>query len=159
MTEALFIAAAIVAILVGRSLYPLPGLGRTAKLGAARRRTSRMAGSGYLVNGTRRSPVALALTDSTLFYEFSKGQGSIDPESAVAIEYDTALASGVDVPDGRVLRLRTGSETVVEFVLPREDVSSWYRHLPPRPEKTPVSPARLPKPSDGRPSAPIEWLR
>jgi hypothetical protein len=159
MANSLFIAFAAVAIVLGWQFYRMVGRARIAGLMIARRSTSRMVGAGQLVVGARRRAVALSVADSTLFYESSRMQASIDLDSVLAIEYDTVLAAGVDVPEGRVLRLRSEDETI-EFVLPREDVSKWYLNLPPRPERVqapgvPVA-ARADTP---HPTAPLVWLR
>lgn len=158
MTKLLFIASIAAAILLCLAIFRSAGLARIAKFKSARRSTSRLVGSGQLVVGTHRSSVALAVTDTTLFYERDVRKGSVDLDSVLAIEYDTVLAAGVDVRDGRVLRLRSAASTI-EFVLPREDVSNWYMILPPRPEK----PERVVVPwiteASVPPTAPLVWER
>ena len=158
VNDLLLIAAAVVAILLVRQLYRYAGPARIAAFKAARRSTSRMVGSARLVLGTRRRAVGLAVTDKTLLYERPGLRASIDLDTVLAIEYDTALATGVEVRDGRVLRLRRTGGTI-ELVLPREDVSNWYMVLPPHPERerTTVVPwtTRTAAPA----GAPHEWLR
>jgi hypothetical protein len=131
-------------------------MARIARFKTARRSTSRMVGSGQLVVGRHRSAVGLAVTETTLFYERFIRKGSVDLESILAIEYDTVLATGVEVPDGRVLRLRTPPGTI-EFILPREDVSNWYLILPPRPEKS--APGVVPWVTDTSLPPPLAWER
>ena len=158
MTNSLFIALVVVAIMLSLELYRRAGLARVSRFKAARRSTSHLVGSGQLVVGTRRRAVALAVTDTTLFYERSGLQASVELDSVLAIEYDTVLAAGVDVREGRVLRLRSASDTI-EFVLPREDVSNWYQNLPPRPEKAGLPVVPWMTQSNAPPTAPLVWLR
>lgn len=139
MSQLLFVAAIIAVLLLAWELLAASPR-RIAALNDKHRSTSRFVGPAQLVLGHRRRDVALAVTDSTLFYGHSAKPMQIDLGSVLAIEYDTVLAGGVDVPVGRVLRLRSDSETI-EFVLPRDDVSRWYQMLPPHPEKVSSSEA------------------
>ena len=75
--------------------------------------------------------VALSLTGSTLFYENSDMEASLDLQWVREIEYDTDLATGGAPPTGKVLRLRTDSQTF-EFVIPNDILGKWHLMLPPR---------------------------
>jgi len=125
------IAGVLVVAFLGWNLYRRFGSDRIAQLNDGRRATSRMVSRGELVDGNRHLAVAMAVTESTFFYENSDMQASLDLEWIREIEYDTALATGAPVHGGRVLRLRTDRQ-VFEFVLPPDDVSKWYVMLPPR---------------------------
>jgi hypothetical protein len=96
-----------------------------------RRTTSRLVSRGEFVDGNRHLAVALAVTQSTFFYENSEMQASLDLEWVREIEYDTELATGGAVAHGNVLRLRSNSQTF-EFVLPEDAVAAWRTTLPPR---------------------------
>ncbi|HYC93377.1 MAG TPA: hypothetical protein VEO54_29490 [Thermoanaerobaculia bacterium] len=128
-------AGVVAAGLLGWNLYGRFASDRIAGLIEKRRTGSRMVGRGELVDGNRHMAVALALTDSTLFYENSDLQASLDLEWVREIEYDTELVTGQHVEVGRVLRLRSSSRTV-EFVLPQETLTRWHTMLPPRQART-----------------------
>jgi hypothetical protein len=130
MVTWLSIAALVAIVVLGWDLYRRVGPDGIAKINDRRRTSSRMVSAGELVDGSRRLPVALAVTESTLFYENSDIAASLELEWIREIEYDTILATGLDV-EGRVLRLRSDSR-VFEFVLRNDVVSLWYQMLPPR---------------------------
>jgi len=117
------------------SLYRKFGSDRIGSLMETRRKTSRFVSRGLFVDGNRNLDVALALDQSTLFYENSDMKASIDLEWVREIEYDTELATGLVVDGGKVLRLRSKSQTF-EFVLPDADVARWHTMLPRRPGAT-----------------------
>jgi hypothetical protein len=96
-----------------------------------RRAGSRLVSRGELVDGNRHLTVALALTDSTFFYENPEMEASIDLEWVREIEYDNELATGGVVAAGEVLRLRSDSQTF-EFVLANDAAARWHSVLPPR---------------------------
>jgi len=124
------IAVATVALLV----WNLAGRLRSDQIAAfndRRRETSRLVSRGEFVDGNRRMEVALALTDSSIIYENPALEASLALEWVTEIEYDTVLATGLAVADGRVIRLRSHSQ-VFEFVLPIEVVSLWCAALPAR---------------------------
>lgn len=127
----LTIAAVVVVALLGWNLYRRFGTDRIAAFNERRRAGSKIVSRGEYVDGNRHLDVALALTQSTLFYENSDMEASIDLEWVREIEYDTELATGLAIPEGRVLRLRSQSQ-MFEFVLPREHVTRWHMLLPPR---------------------------
>ncbi len=125
------VAAVVVIVLLGWNLYRRFATDRIAAFNDRRRPESKIVGRAEFVDGNRHLDVALALTRSTLFYENADMEASIDLQWVREIEYDTELATGLAIADGRVLRLRSHSQTF-EFVLPRDLVTRWYMQLPPR---------------------------
>ena len=124
------VAIAVVAFL-GWNLYRRLGADRLAELIEQRRSASRMVSRGEFVDGNRHLPVALAVTQSTFFYENADMQASLDLQWVREIEYDTELGTGGAVAGGKVLRLRSDSQTF-EFVVPNDTVARWHLMLPPR---------------------------
>ena len=129
-TWVLIAAVAALAVL-GWTLYRRLASDRIAKFIERRRTTSRMVSRGEFVDGNRHLAVALAVTDSTFFYENSDMQASLDLQWVREIEYDTELATGTAVAGGKALRLRCYSQTF-EFVLPNDVVARWHMMMPPR---------------------------
>lgn len=129
LTWATVLAVVVVAFL-GWNLYRRFGTGRIGELNEGRRASARFVGRGKFVDGNRQLDVALAVTDSTLFYENSDMEAWIDLQWVREIEYDSELATGVAVVRGKVLRLRTQSQAF-EFVVPEEMVAIWSTMLPP----------------------------
>jgi len=129
-TWVLIAAVAVLAVL-GWMLYRRLASDRIAKYMEKRRTTSRIVSRGEFVDGNRRLPVALAVTDSTFFYENADMQASLDLQWVREIEYATELVTGTAVAGGKVLRLRCYSETF-EFVLPNDVVARWHMMMPPR---------------------------
>ena|ERR1700682_1443861 len=127
----LSIAAVAAVGFLGWNLYRRLGSDRIAALNERRRPTSRLVSRGEFVDGNRHLEVALALTQSTFFYENADMQGSLDLQWVREIEYDTELATGTVPPTGKVLRLRSNSQTF-EFVLPNDVLARWHMMLPPR---------------------------
>ena len=138
----LSIAAVVAVALLGWNLYRRFGADRIAELTERRRGSSRMVSRGELVDGSRHMEVALAVTQSTFFYENADMQGSLELQWVREIEYDTRLATGAAVESGKVLRLRCYSQTF-EFVLPDDVVPRWHLMLPPRRSIEPVAAAPL----------------
>lgn len=95
-----------------------------------RRDSSRLVGRGEFVDGPRRMPVALALTDIAFFYENSDIQASLERQWIHEVEYDDELTTGQAIGDGTVLRLRCFSQKF-EFLLPATMVGQWKNALPP----------------------------
>jgi hypothetical protein len=127
-----FVLAAVIALAVlGWNLYRRLGADRIEKFMERRRPTARMVSRGEFVDGNRHLAVALAVTDSTFFYENSDMQASLDLQWVREIEYDSELATGLAVAGGKVLRLRCYSQTF-EFVLPNDVVARWHMMMPPR---------------------------
>ena len=131
MMALLSIAAGVVVALLAWNLIRRFGSDRIGALMEKRRATSRFVCRGELVDGNRHLDVALAVTQSTLFYENANLQASIDLQWVREIEYDTELATGTVPPVGKVLRLRSNSQTF-EFVLPSDVMPRWHLMLPPR---------------------------
>ena len=104
---------------------------RIGALSEKRRPTSRIVSRGEFIDGGRPTEVALALTGTTFFYENAEMQGSLELHWVSEIEYDTQLATGGSVAEGKVLRLRCYSRAF-EFVLPNDVVARWHMMLPPR---------------------------
>jgi hypothetical protein len=126
----LFLAVFAVGFL-GWNLYRRFGADRIGALNEKRRATSRLVSRGEFVDGSRHLEVALALTQSTFFYENSDMQASIDLQWVREIEYDTELGTGGTPPAGKILRLRTDSQTF-EFVIADDLVVRWHMMLPAR---------------------------
>jgi len=127
----ILIVAVIAVVVLGWNLYRRLGADRIGKFMDRRRPASRIVSRGEFVDGNRHLAVALAVNDSTFFYENSDMQASLDLQWVREIEYDTELATGVAVAGGKVLRLRCYSQTF-EFVLPNDDVARWHMMMPPR---------------------------
>lgn len=133
----LSIAAVVAVLFLGWNLYRRFGADRIAALNEKRRAGSRLVGRGEFVDGNRHLDVALAVTPATFFYENADTEGSIDLQWVREIEYDTELATGTTPPTGKVLRLRSNSQTF-EFVLPDDMVARWHMMLPPRRAMAPL---------------------
>jgi len=131
------LVALVVVAFLGWNLYQRFGADRIRALNESRRSTSRLIGRGEFVDGNRHLEVALAVTQSTFFYENADMQASIDLDWVREIEYDTELATGTTPPTGKVLRLRSNSQTF-EFVLPDDVVARWHLMLPPRRPAAPL---------------------
>jgi len=104
---------------------------RIAALNEKRRATSRMVSSGEYLDGNRRVPVALSMTQSTFVYENGDMQSSLELQWVNEVEYDTRLSTGLAVEGVKVLRRRCYSRTY-EFVIPNDVVPRWHMMLPPR---------------------------
>lgn len=129
----LSIAALVAVAFLGWHLYRRFGADRIAEFNERRKSTSKMVSRGEFVDGNRHLDVALAVTQETFFYENSDMQASLDLQFVREIEYDTELATGSVPATGKVLRLRSHSQTF-EFVLPEDVVARWHMMLPPRRE-------------------------
>lgn len=132
-------AAAVVAGFLCWNLFRRFGADRIAALSEKRRATSRIVGRGEFVDGSRHLEVALALTKETFYYENADMEASLDLQWVQEIEYDSRLATGAAIENGKVLRLRCHSQTF-EFVLPDDMVVRWHLMLPPRAGTSPASP-------------------
>ena len=140
MTAFLLTAAVVAVALLGWSLYRRFGSDRIAELNSKRRNSSRLVSRGEFVDGNRHLAVALAVSHETFFYENSDMQASLDLQWIREIEYDTELMTGTAPPAGKVLRMRTDSQTF-EFVLPQDVVARWHMMLPPRRATAPLAAA------------------
>jgi len=126
-----FAAGVVVVAVLGWNLVRRFGSDRIGALMDKRRATSRFVCRGELVDGNRHLDVALAVTQSTLFYENAQMQASIDLQWVREIEYDSVLATGATPSAGKVLRLRLDSR-VLEFVIAADVMPRWHLVLPPR---------------------------
>ncbi len=133
MWTVLTITAVLAVAFLGWNLYRRFGADRIAELNEKRRAGSRFVSRGEFVDGNRHQDVALALTNDTFFYENSDMEGSIDLQWVREVEYDSELATGLAIAAGKVLRLRSHSQTF-EFVVPNDVVARWHMMLPPRRE-------------------------
>jgi hypothetical protein len=128
MTWFLIAGAVVVALLVW-NLSRRFASDRLQSFTDRRRPSSRLVSNGEFVDGNRHVPVALALTDSSFYYENPDVEASIDLETIHEVEYADELATGAAIAAGKVLRMRCYSQTF-EFVLPAEVVAKWKLVLP-----------------------------
>lgn len=133
----LLLVAVVVVGFLGWHLYRRFGADRIQALNDKRRATSRIVSRGEFVDGNRHLDVALAVTQSTFFYENADMQASLDLDWIREIEYDSELSTGTTPATGKVLRLRSRSQTF-EFVLPNDVVARWHMMLPPRRAMAPL---------------------
>ena len=140
MWTLLTVVAVVAVTVLGWNLYRRFGTDRIEALNEKRRATSRLVSRGEFVDGSRHLDVALAVTQSTFFYENADMEASLDLDWIREIEYDTELATGTTPPAGKVLRLRSQSQTF-EFILPEALVARWHMMLPPRRAAEPLMPA------------------
>jgi hypothetical protein len=124
------VALGVIATL-GWNLYRRLGASRIEAIANKRRATSRTVCSGEFVDGSRHVKVALALTATDLFYENADMKAYLDLRWVQEVDYDTCLATGHEVEDGKVLRIRCYSQ-VFEFILPTTVVPTWHLMLPQR---------------------------
>ena len=89
---------------------------------------SRVCSRADFVEGMQRIPVALALTDDTIYYENPDLQASLELRRIEEVEYDDETATGHGV-NGKALRLRSHGHTF-EFVLDSETARKWEMALP-----------------------------
>jgi len=121
--------ASLVAVILLWNLYTRFASDGLQKLNDNRRAASRLVGRAEFVDGNRHIGVAIAVTDTTFFYENADLEGSLDLENIEAIEYDNELITGSMVSNGKVLRLRCHSQNF-EFVLNPDDVARWSAVMP-----------------------------
>jgi len=138
------VALVVVAVL-GWTLHRRAGASRIDALTDKRRTSSRMVSGAELVDGSRRMKVAMALTNTDLFYENADMQASLDLRWVHDVEYDTCLSTGQAVDGGKVLRIRCFSQ-LFEFVLPNSVVPRWHMMLPPRRRVDPLAGTTLAAP-------------
>ena len=131
MMTFLTIVAVLAAVGLAWNLYGRFGVDRIAEFTERRRAGSLLVSRGEFVDGNRHMEVALAVTPSTLFYENGDMQASLDLEWIREVEYDDELGTGSAVAHGKVLRLRSDSQTF-EFVVPDDAAAKWYLALPAR---------------------------
>ena len=90
---------------------------------------SRVCNRADFVEGIERIPVALALTDDTIYYENDDLEASLDLANIEEVEYDDETATGRHIV-GKALRLRAHGHTF-EFVLDMPSARQWQMALPP----------------------------
>ncbi len=125
-----FFIPGVVVALLAFSLFKQFAADRFDALTERLRGSSRLVSRAELVDGNRHLAVALALTDSSLIYESTDGQSSVDRQWIQEVEYETELSTGERVADGKVMRLRCFSNTF-EFVLRPSVAREWELILPP----------------------------
>jgi hypothetical protein len=123
------VAALGVVLVLSWFLYKRTVESRIEAMNERRRSTARLVSRGEYVDGNRHLKVALALTDSDLFYENADMEASLDLRWVREIEYDSRLATGQPVHGGQVLRIRCFSQSF-EFVLTEEAAARWQAVLP-----------------------------
>jgi hypothetical protein len=97
-----------------------------------RRAASKLVCRADYVEGVEKIPVALSLTETTLFYENPDMEASFDLDRLDEIEYAQDLSTGRSHDTNHeVLRLRSHGATF-EFLLEKADYSKWMAALPPR---------------------------
>lgn len=96
-----------------------------------RRATSKVVSRAEFVEGLERMPVALALADNGIFYENPDLAAHLDLERLEEVEYDDELATGKEIEDAKVLRIRSHGQTF-EFILEKTSVDRWTQALPAR---------------------------
>lgn len=130
MTSFLIIAIlAVAVVLAGWAFARRSANARMNAIRESRRASSRLVGPGTLVDGNRHIPVELALTGDSLIYENADIKGSLDLDMIHGVEYSSELATGQDVTNASVLRLRSNSQSF-EFLVPADQVAKWQGMLP-----------------------------
>ena len=82
------------------------------------------------LEGMQKIPVALCLSDDTLYYENPDMQATVELRHIDEIEYDDETATGRAVA-GKALRLRSHGHTF-EFLLDQATAKQWEAALPPK---------------------------
>lgn len=93
-----------------------------------RQQGARACSRAELVEGRERIPVALAITEDTLYYENPDMQASLELRNIDEVEYDDETATGHAVI-GKTLRLRSHGH-MFEFVLDAKAARQWEEMLP-----------------------------
>ncbi len=94
-----------------------------------RKATAKIVCAAHYMEGIERIPVALALTEDTIFYENPDLEASLDLAQLEEIEYDDETATGHHVV-GKALRLRSHGHCF-EFLLEEAMARQWEKLLPP----------------------------
>jgi hypothetical protein len=97
---------------------------------AKRRGSCRIVSRAEFLEGMQKMPVALALTDDSLYYENPDLQATLELRHIEEIEYDDETATGHAVA-GKALRLRSHGHTF-EFLFDLATARQWEQLLPPR---------------------------
>jgi len=97
-----------------------------------RRASSRLVSRADYVEGAELIPVAMALTNDSLYYENTDLEASFELNRIDEIEYSDELMTGKNHgEDARVLRLRSHGQTF-EFLMDKNEARKWESTLPPR---------------------------
>lgn len=94
-----------------------------------RKASSKLVSRAEYVEGMEHIPVAISLSDSAVFYENADLQAQLDLSRIDEVEYDNELAFGKEVPEGKVLRLRSHGQAF-EFILDNSSAQQWLSSLP-----------------------------
>jgi hypothetical protein len=97
-----------------------------------RRGSSKLVSRADYVEGAELIPVAVALTNDTLYYENADLEASFELNRIDEIEYSDELMTGKNHrDDARVLRLRSHGQAF-EFLMDKAEAGKWQAVLPPR---------------------------
>ena len=97
-----------------------------------RRSSSKLVTRADYVEGAELIPVAVALTNDSLYYENPDLEASFELNRIDEIEYSDELMTGKNHrDDARVLRLRSHGQTF-EFLMDKADAQKWEATLTPR---------------------------
>ena len=95
-----------------------------------RKPSSRVALPAQFVEANQRIPVALAVTDESIFYENADLEARLDLQHIDEVEYGSDLFTGQEVANGRVLRLRSHGHAY-EFIVDKVSGERIEAILPP----------------------------
>lgn len=123
------IGVALLAVLVW-FLYRKFSQDRIQEFMDKRKGSSRMTLPAQFVEANQKIPVALALTDQSIFYENADLEARLDLQQIEEVEYANGLITGQEVPDGRVLRLRAHGHSY-EFIVDKVSGARIESILPP----------------------------
>lgn len=123
------IGVALLAVLVW-FLYRKFSQDRIQEFMDKRKGSSRMTLPAQFVEANQKIPVALALTDQSIFYENADLEARLDLQHIEEVEYANGLITGQEVPDGRVLRLRAHGHSY-EFIVDKVSGERIESILPP----------------------------
>ena len=97
-----------------------------------RRGSSKLVSRADYVEGAELIPVAMALTNDSLYYENPDLEASFELNRIDEIEYSDELMTGKNHSDGtRVLRLRSHGQAF-EFLMEKAEAQKWEATLPAR---------------------------
>lgn len=95
-----------------------------------RKASSRVALPAQFVEANERIPVALTVTDESIFYENADLEARLDLQHIDEVEYTSELFTGQEVANGRVLRLRSHGHAY-EFIVDKVSGERIESILPP----------------------------
>lgn len=96
---------------------------------ARRKGSSKLVSRAEYVEGMEHIPVAISLSDASVFYENADLKAQLDLSRIDEVEYDNELSFGKEVPEGKVLRLRSHGQAF-EFILDSTAAQQWLSSLP-----------------------------